>query len=86
MLGLERLAVGLLGDQRLVVLERLERHVGREALLGVGEDEVCARFGPASFASSRQCTPLNVVSKRLQRVTQWMSVVISVCGSALSSS
>jgi folate-binding protein YgfZ len=39
-----------------------------------------------SFASSAQATPRNLVSKRLQRVTQWMSIVISVLGSALSSS
>src|SRR5438132_1508838 len=43
-------------------------------------------FGWHSFASSRQCTPLKRASKRLQRVTQWMSVVTSVAGSCRSSS
>ena len=42
--------------------------------------------GFTSFASSRQWTPRKLASKRLQRVTQWMSAVISVCGSAWSSS
>ena len=37
-------------------------------------------FGDTSFASSLQWTPLNVVSNRLQRVTQWMSTVISRLG------
>jgi hypothetical protein len=43
-------------------------------------------FGRESFASSAQRTPSNEVSNRLQRVTQWMSVVISVRGNACSSS
>ena len=43
MVGRERLAVGLVGDQRLLVLERLERHIRREALLGVRDDEASAR-------------------------------------------
>ncbi len=43
-------------------------------------------FGLHSFAISRQCTPLKWASKRLQRVTQWMSLVTSVAGSAVSSS
>ena len=43
-------------------------------------------LGRASFASSLQRTPRKLVSNRLQRVTQWMSAVISVCGSACSSS
>src|SRR5262249_16729095 len=38
--------------------------------------------GSASFASSVQCTPLKVVSNRLQRVTQWMSTVTSRLGSS----
>src|SRR4051812_48312525 len=31
----QRLAVGLVDEQRVRILERRERHVGREALLGV---------------------------------------------------
>ena len=46
MLRLEWLAVGLPGDEGPVVLERLERDVGREALLCVREHEVGARLGP----------------------------------------
>ena len=42
MVGGERLAVGLVGDQRVLVLDRLERHVGGEALLGVRYDEARA--------------------------------------------
>ena len=43
-------------------------------------------FGSQSFASSRQCTPLKRASKRLHRVTQWMSVVTATDGSSVSSS
>src|SRR6188472_40883 len=43
-------------------------------------------FGLTISASVAQLTPRKLVSKRLQRVTQWMSVVTSVAGSALSSS
>jgi hypothetical protein len=43
-------------------------------------------FGLTSFASSRQRTPLKLVSKRLHRVTQWMSIVTSVCGNSCRSS
>src|SRR5215204_6481995 len=43
-------------------------------------------FGRTSLATSRQCTPTKRASKRLQRVTQWMSCTFSAFGSALSSS
>ena len=84
MVRLERLAVRGPRDQRVVVLERLERHVGRVALLGVRDARSCA----VGFGRDELCElapvrrPRKLVSKRLQRVTQWMSVVISVCGSA----
>src|SRR4051812_12480641 len=43
-LGRERLAVGLVRDQRVVVLDRLERQVRREALLRVRGHEAGARL------------------------------------------
>src|SRR5580765_6025345 len=43
-------------------------------------------FGDTSSASSLQWTPLKAVSKRLQRVTQWMSTVTSRLGSSRSCS
>src|SRR6266576_6405504 len=43
-LGLERLAVRLPRDEGLLVFERLQRHVGREPLLGVCEHETGARL------------------------------------------
>ena len=71
----QRLAVGFVHDQRVLVLERGERDVRREALLRVRDDEAGARLRSHSVASSRQWTPLKCASKRLQRVTQWMSLV-----------
>src|ERR1700751_3589916 len=56
----------------------------------VKPNSACARtncalgFGLHSFASSRQCTPLKRASNRLQRGTQWMSLVTSVAGSDFS--
>jgi hypothetical protein len=84
-LGLERRSVGLVGDQRVLGLDRLERDVRGEALLCVGSTYRAPGFGRTSSASSRKWTPRKLVSKRLQRVTQWMSIVISVAGSACSS-
>src|SRR5262245_43337272 len=43
-------------------------------------------FGCTRSASVAQLTPRKLVSNRLQRVTQWMSIVTSFAGSALSSS
>ena len=43
-------------------------------------------FGRTSASSSRQWTPSKVMSNFDQRVTQWMSCVCSVLGSAFSSS
>src|SRR4051794_26604900 len=43
-------------------------------------------FTRALSSRSRTRTPRQVVSSLLQRVTQWMSTVTSVCGSAISSS
>src|SRR2546430_2547329 len=42
MFRFQRLAVGFIGDHRLLVLEGVERHVGRETLLRVGDHEACA--------------------------------------------
>ena len=43
MVGRQRLAVRLVGEERAVVLERRERHVRREALLRVRDDEPGSR-------------------------------------------
>ena len=82
----QRLAVGVRHEQRVASLKERERHVRREALLGVRDREARARFRRQSFASSLQWTPSNCASKRLQRVTQWMSCVTSTRGSALNCS
>ena len=54
-------------------------------MLGVGDREARRSAGRQSFAISRHGTPSNAVSKRLQRVTQWMSWT-SRSGSSLNSS
>jgi hypothetical protein len=41
--------------------------------------------GRQSFATSRQWTPSKAASKRLQRVTQWMSCTLPERGSSFSS-
>ncbi len=43
-------------------------------------------FTPARFNRSETETPVNRLSNRLQRVTQWMSQSVSLCGSARISS
>src|SRR5205814_4955439 len=40
----ERLAVGVVSQQRVLVLDRLEREVGGEALLRMGHDETSGRL------------------------------------------
>ncbi len=40
MVGRQRRAVGHVGQQDIVIVEHLERHVGGVALLGVGDHEV----------------------------------------------
>ena len=72
----QRLAVGVRGEQGEVVLEELERHVRGEVVLGCAIAKRALGSGRQSFASSRQWTPSNGVSKRLQRVTQWMSCTL----------
>ena len=81
--GGQRLAVGVRDEQSAVLREELVRDVRREAVLGVGDRELraCA-VGRQSFAISLQGTPSNCASKRLQRVTQWMSCVELARGSA----
>src|SRR3954465_8196756 len=61
--GLERFAVGFPRDQRLVVLERLERDVGREALLRLGEHEAPARLRPDE---RREFTPVDAAEARVE--------------------
>ena len=85
--GLERLAVGVRREQREVVLERTRAARSRVKSCSAQATAKCALgSGLASFASSRQCTPSKAVSKRLQRVTQWMSCTLLERGSALNSS
>src|SRR3954466_2194627 len=62
-LGLERFAVGFPRDQRLVVLERLERDVGGEALLRVGEHEARARL---RSDERRELTPVDAAEARVE--------------------
>jgi hypothetical protein len=84
-LRLERLAVRFPGDEGVVVLQRFERAFDVNPCSACATTNRAVDFGRTSSASSRQCAPLKLVSKRLQRVTQWMSIVTSVCGSAWSS-
>jgi hypothetical protein len=75
MLGRERLAIGVRGQQRVLVAQEVDRHVGREALFRLCDSEARARPGPS-----------NVMSNFDQRVTQWMSCVCPVRGNAFNSS
>ena len=63
MIRLQRRAVGLPGNQRVVVLERLERDVRRKPLLGVREDEVGARLRPDEL---RQLAPVDAAEARVE--------------------
>ena len=63
MVGGERLAVGLVGDQRVLVLDRLERHVGGEALVGVRDDEAPRR---ASAGQLRELAPVHALERRVE--------------------
>ena len=84
--GLERRSVVGVGDQDVVVEQRRERQVRRVAAVGVDEHvRVAPGRGRARSTRSRTRTPRHVVSNFDQRVTQWRSVVSSVCGSARSS-
>src|SRR5690349_1525231 len=62
-LGFERLAVGRPGDQRLVVLERLERNVRGEPLLRVGDDEPRARLRAGEL---RELAPVHASEARVE--------------------
>src|SRR5213592_1701989 len=62
-LGGQGRAVGLVGDQRLVLLEQRERDVRREALLGVGDDEAGARL---RLGELRQLAPVDAAEARVE--------------------
>ena len=62
-LGLERLAVRLPGDERIVVLERLEWKVGGEPLFGVRKDEVRALLG---LHELRELAPVHALERRVE--------------------
>ena len=72
-------------EHRALALEEPDRHVRAEAGLGVRDREAGFRARPESSRSADQGMPVNVVSNRLQRVTQWMSWVTSTRGSSFSS-
>src|SRR5262249_18718298 len=59
----ERLAVGVRREQRVVVLERRERDVRGEALLGVGDREARAR---ARAAQGRELAPVDALEARVE--------------------
>ena len=59
----QRLAVGLVDDERVLVLERRERHVRREARLGVGDREVRGRLRPAEL---RELAPVHALELRVE--------------------
>ena len=62
-LGGQRLAVGLGREQRQVVLERGERDVRGEALLGVGDDEARAR---PRADERREVAPVDAAEARVE--------------------
>src|SRR5207248_3918577 len=62
-LGHEGGAVGLVGDQRVLVLERGERHVRGEALLGVSDDEPSARL---RLGELRELAPVDAAEGRVE--------------------
>ena len=59
----QRLAVGLVGDQRGLVLERGERDVRGEALLGVRDDEAGARLRRDEL---RELAPVHALEGRVE--------------------
>src|SRR5207248_10918499 len=67
----ERLAVGLVDDERLVVLERGERDVRREAVLGVGDREAGAR---PRAAECRQLAPVHALEARVEAAPARLAV------------
>ena len=88
MLGIERLAFVTRGDHRLAADQVLDRHVGGVAAVAMGKHVRRRRLVKPAAASSvvdasRRC---QCVSSFDHVVTQWMSTLISVCGSALNSS
>src|SRR5205823_3215517 len=62
-LGRERLAVGLVGDKGVLLLERLERHVRGEALLGVRDDEARMRL---RLDELRELAPVDAAEPRVE--------------------
>ena len=67
----ERLAVVGIREKDVWLEQVVQRHVGREAVLGVDQYESDIRTGLRAFVEiSRKGTPENVLSSRLQRVTQ----------------
>src|SRR5947208_9028900 len=62
-LRFQRLAVGFIGDHRLLALEGVERHVGREALLRMGDHEACAWLWPDELG---EIAPMNPAEPRVE--------------------
>ena len=62
-IGRERLAVGVRREERQVVLERLERDVRREVVLGPGDREVCARQRPREL---RELAPVDALERGVE--------------------
>src|SRR6266536_3374304 len=63
MIGRQRLSVGLVGDQRLLVLDRLQRNVRGETLLGVRDDKAGARPGGDEL---RELAPVHALEGRVE--------------------
>src|SRR5207248_714774 len=61
--GRERLAVGLVGEERVVRLERLERQVRREALLRVRDGEARVRL---RLDEPRELAPVDAAEARVE--------------------
>ena len=82
----QRLAIVVSGEQNFFAVKVGKRHIGGESLLGVNQDvRRFWRVGCTRVRNSRNATPSQWLSKRLQRVTQWKSLVRWIFGNALNS-
>jgi hypothetical protein len=85
-LGFERIAVVLHREQHIVVDELVEREVRRVVRAACTKTYFASGFGRTRATISRMGTPSKRLSRRDQRVTQWISHATSVMGRRRNSS
>ena len=74
MIGRERLAVVMCGEQYFLAIQVRERDISRVSLLAMHEHLSRIRLRRTRRRISRIATPSQRLSNRLQRVTQWKSL------------